>query len=77
MKEDGLDGRAEATTADAWMAKAADTARGIVEKKEIPGWRESSSGSQESLQQRRSLRWIRSESCCCVAAALLLRVLLL
>jgi hypothetical protein len=33
MKEDGLDGMAEATTVDLQRPKAAETARGIVERR--------------------------------------------
>ncbi len=71
MKEDGLDRMAEATTVDLQRPKAAETARGIVEKKEFRWWRESrGSGQESSLQQRRSLRWSRSEGCVGLAGVL-------
>jgi hypothetical protein len=57
----------KAATAGTGMSKAAEAAQGIVEEKEVLRWRESLGSSQESWQQRRSLRWSRSE--CCVGPA--------
>ena len=62
MKADKVDGMAEETAAVSEMPKAAEAARGFFEKEEFYCWRESwGSGLESSWQQRRSLRWSRSE----------------
>ena len=62
MKADEVDGMAEATAAVSERSKAADSARGIIKKEEFRCWRESRGcGLESSWQQRRSLRWSRSE----------------
>ena len=64
MKADEVDGMAEATAAVSEKSKAAESARGILEKEEFLCWRQSrGSGLESSWQQRRCLRWSRSEGC--------------
>ena len=71
MKADEVDGMAEATAAVSERSKAAESARGILEKEEFLCWRESRGcGLESSWQQRRCLRWSRSEGGVEVAAGL-------